>query len=105
MAIEIRHPKLREALKALVATPGFSDVVSLVIARDADENPKGAFQSVQDSLKSVGLPSPAGPFELYGREPQVMVITKGDRRIILPFTSSILAVLPGTSGRLPKASA
>ena len=66
--------KLREALKALVVTPGFSDVVSLIIVRDADDNPKGAFQSVQDALKSAALPSPEKPFERDGQEPQVMVM-------------------------------
>ena len=66
--------KTRENLKALVASPGFSDIVTLIIARDADENPTGAFQSVQDSLKAVGLPAPARPFELFSAEPQVMVM-------------------------------
>ena len=66
--------KTRENLKALVVSPGFSDIVTLIIARDADENPTGAFQSVQDSLKAVGLPAPARPFELFSAEPQVMLM-------------------------------
>ena len=66
--------KLRENLRVLAISPGFSDVASLTIVRDADDNPKGAFQSVQDALKSAALPSPEKPFERYGQEPQVMVM-------------------------------
>ena len=66
--------RLRENLRALAISPGFSDVTSLTIARDADDNPKGAFQSVQDALKSADLASPTKPFELCGQEPQVMVM-------------------------------
>ena len=66
--------KLRENLRVLAISPGFSDAASLTIVRDADDNPKGAFQSVQDALKSAALPSPEKPFERYGQEPQVMVM-------------------------------
>jgi hypothetical protein len=54
--------KLRGNLKALKTTdPGFSVLTSLGIARDADNDAKGAFQSVQDALKSAGLPCPEEP--------------------------------------------
>lgn len=45
-------------LKALVKQANFSSVVSLVIVRDADDNPVGAFQSVGSALKGVRLPVP-----------------------------------------------
>lgn len=66
--------KTRENLKALRAAPNFLEVVSLIIARDADENPKGAFQSVQDALRAVGFSAPVRPFEFSTGEPQVMVM-------------------------------
>ena len=66
--------KTRKNLKALILSPGFSDVLKLVVVRDADDNPKGAFQSVQDSLRASGLPVPLRPFELSGGKPQVMVM-------------------------------
>ncbi len=66
--------KLRENLKLLAISPGFSEVASLTIARDADDNSKGAFQSVQDALKSAGLPSPDKPFQFCGRGLQVMAM-------------------------------
>jgi len=66
--------KTRDKLNALANTPGFSNVVSLIIARDADEAPNGAFQSVQDSLKATGLPVPEKPFAFCDGEPNVMVM-------------------------------
>ena len=66
--------KLRENLRVLAISPGFSDAASLTIVRDADDNPKGAFQSVQDALKSADLTSPTKPFELCGQEPQIMIM-------------------------------
>jgi len=66
--------KTRENLKLLTVSPGFSEVATLVICRDADENPTGAFQSVRDSLKVVGLPTPDRPFELCDGEPRVMIM-------------------------------
>ena len=38
-------------LRVPAISPGFSDASSLTIVRDADDNPKGAFQNVQDALK------------------------------------------------------
>ncbi|MGC8878302.1 MAG: DUF3226 domain-containing protein [Anaerolineae bacterium] len=54
--------RLRETLKALVKSPGFSEkVASLGIIRDADTDPQAAFQSVCDTLRAAGLPIPARP--------------------------------------------
>jgi hypothetical protein len=50
--------KLRSNLKALMTDPGFPDVTVLAIIRDADADPKGAFQSVKDALSAAGLPYP-----------------------------------------------
>lgn len=66
--------KLRDNLGALVTSPNFSNVTSLCIIRDANDNPPGAFQSVHDALESANLPSPQRPFELSGQDPQVMVM-------------------------------
>jgi len=66
--------KLCENLRALTISPGFANAASITIVRDADDNPKGAFQSVQDALKSAGLPSPEKAFERYEQEPRVMVM-------------------------------
>lgn len=66
--------KIRKNLKALTKTPGFSDLFTLVVVRDADENPDGAFQSVQDALGNAGLPVPDKPFEICAGEPRVMVL-------------------------------
>jgi len=66
--------RLRENLGALVTSPNFSNVTSLCIIRDANDNPPGAFQSVHDALESANLPAPQRPFELSGQDPQVMVM-------------------------------
>ena len=51
--------KLRDNLQALVRQPKFRAVASLVIVRDGDDNPAGAFQSVIGALQACGLPQPA----------------------------------------------
>jgi len=69
---------LRERLKMLVASPRFSEVVSLGIVRDADTNPGGAFQSVCGALEIVNLPVPEFPLLPTGRGPQVTVMILPD---------------------------
>jgi len=66
--------KFGKNLKGLKPTPGFDDVKSLGIIRDADTNPKSAFQSVCDALDDVGLPVPDKPLEPAGQEPSVTVL-------------------------------
>jgi hypothetical protein len=51
-------------LKALVSTPGLSNVVSLGIIRDADEDSSAAFTSVCYALNKVGLSVPTNQLEL-----------------------------------------
>ena len=50
--------ELRGFLLALVDTPKFDTVKSIGIVRDAEQDAAGARQSVNDSLRHVGLPSP-----------------------------------------------
>ncbi|RKY70736.1 MAG: hypothetical protein DRQ14_08510 [Candidatus Latescibacterota bacterium] len=45
--------RLRRNLKALKLSPGFARVTSLTVVRDADEDPKAAFQSVRDALQAA----------------------------------------------------
>jgi hypothetical protein len=56
--------QIRPNLKALVKDPDFSKIVSIGIIRDANADPKAAFQSVRDALKSAGLPIPRLPMKL-----------------------------------------
>ena len=70
---------LRPNLKMLVVSSRYSEVVSLGIVRDADKNPKAAFQSVCGALEIVNLPVPEVPLVPTGRGPQVTVmILPGD---------------------------
>ena len=53
--------ELKGFLRGFVAMPKFPMVQSLGIVRDAEKTAKGAFDSVQSSLSSAGLPVPAKP--------------------------------------------
>ncbi len=55
--------KFRSFLGTLRLTEGFNQVTSIGILRDADSNPSGAFQSIQDSLNYNKLPCPGKPVE------------------------------------------
>lgn len=59
---------LRDNLAGLVKQRPFLDgfVSSIVIVRDADDNPMGAFASVCDALQQVGLSMPARCLEMTG---------------------------------------
>ena len=64
-------------LRALVKTPGFSNVVSLGIMRDANSNAQSAFESVCGALKDASLLFPTQPLMLTNRiqdKPQVIVL-------------------------------
>lgn len=56
--------ELPSFLKALKATPGFAQVTSLGIIRDAEDDPKAAFQSVCSALThaDLGVPKQPGVF-------------------------------------------
>ncbi|MGC8785609.1 MAG: DUF3226 domain-containing protein [Armatimonadota bacterium] len=67
-----------ETWRAVVATPGFAELEALAIVRDADDNPQGAFQSVKDTLRNVGLSPPSAPFRIQQGTPKVCVIILPD---------------------------
>jgi hypothetical protein len=50
--------KLAVNLKALIKQTNYISVVSIVIVRDADDNPAGAFQSICSALENARLPVP-----------------------------------------------
>ena len=64
--IEVRDfggiTELRDAIRALVLTPGFDQVRTLVVARDAELDADAAMMSVTSALADVGLPQPTKPF-------------------------------------------
>ncbi len=65
---------LRDALDAVVKNPGFPDVNSLGLVRDADQNPKAAFQSICSILPLVGLPVPKTVLAPIGQNPRVTIM-------------------------------
>ena len=65
---------LRPFLKGLPAFPGFVNVVSLGITRDADDYADRTFGSICDSLSDAGLPVPDAPLVLASGQPQVIVM-------------------------------
>jgi len=75
--IEIRDfggvTDMRPYLKTLVDTPGFDNVISLGVARDAETNAASAFQSVADSLRQYGLPAPRVPLATAEGRPRTSV--------------------------------
>jgi hypothetical protein len=71
--------RIRSQLSAIVKEPQFSEVTALGVVRDADTDPKSAFQSVRDALAAAGLPSPKNPLHPVKGHPTVNVM-------ILPFS-------------------
>jgi hypothetical protein len=69
---------LSRYLKTLVVRPGYPDIVSLGITRDADNSAQSAFQSVCSSLNSASLSIPSKPGEIAGDNPQVSVLILPD---------------------------
>ncbi len=65
--------KLRAMLKAITETAP-SDLLSVTVVRDADDDPDAAFQSVQDALRAAGLAVPAAPSLSAGERPRVTVV-------------------------------
>lgn len=65
-------------LKTLSLRPGYSEVVSLGITRDADESANNAFDSVCGFLKNGKLPVPSHPKEIKGESLQVSVLILPD---------------------------
>lgn len=76
--IDILHLRGKEnyqALRAIAITPGFlSSVRSLGIVRDADTDPRGAFQSICSHLRNANLPEPPRARERTEGTPCVCVL-------------------------------
>ena len=66
--------KIRQNLKALVRRPSFPRVEVLGVIRDADADPKSAFQSVRDALAAAELPAPKKPLQPAKGPPRVNVM-------------------------------
>ena len=67
-------PKLPSYLRNLRNIPGYLEVISLGITRDADDSAQSAFQSVCSSLNTASLSIPSKPREIAGDNPQVSVM-------------------------------
>jgi hypothetical protein len=80
--IEIRDiggkTKFRTNVRTLTITPGFYNVTSVGVIRDADDNPASAFQSVCDALQSAGFAKPTKTLQPVGDSPQVVVMILPD---------------------------
>lgn len=69
---------LRKFLKAIALESGFSQVQSLAVVRDADQNPSSAFISVRDALGAADLPTPNDPYTILDKQPRVAVLILPD---------------------------
>lgn len=69
---------LSSYLKTLKMRPGYLNIVSLGITRDADNSAQSAFQSVCGSLNRASLPVPSKPGEITGNSPQVSILILPD---------------------------
>lgn len=65
---------IRQMLKVIKQSPGYSKVSSIGVVRDADANAGSALQSVQDALRDANLPSPDAPLSLAGTDRRVAVL-------------------------------
>ena len=54
---------LRRFLGVLPQIPGYSDLESIGVTRDADENSDSAAKRVRDALRAAGFPVPDSPLE------------------------------------------
>ncbi|MGH7597070.1 MAG: DUF3226 domain-containing protein [bacterium] len=67
--------ELKGFLKALRNAPNFArQVVSLGIVRDAETDPKAAFQSVCSALRNADLTEPPRPIAQAGENPKISVL-------------------------------
>ena len=65
---------IRQTLKVITQSSGFSAVSSIGVVRDADVNAGSALQSVQDALRDANLPAPDKPLSLAGDDIRVAVL-------------------------------
>ncbi len=66
--------QLRVFLSTLTKMSGFSSVRSVGVVRDAEQNPDGAFESVQGALEHAGLTAPDAPERRIEGPPAVNVL-------------------------------
>lgn len=67
--------KIHKKLKALTTlAPNFSNVTSIGIVRDADDKPKGAFQSICSALKKAGLSVPRKQLSFTAERPKIGIL-------------------------------
>jgi hypothetical protein len=69
---------LRNFLATLLRRPGFSNLVSVAVTRDADDDAKAAFQSVNSALDSVSLSKPNASGVFTSGQPRVGVFILPD---------------------------
>lgn len=65
---------LKNKLNVVKYAHSFEDVTAIGIVRDADGNPKGAFDSVCSALQSANLPKPTEPLSSSTETPRIMVM-------------------------------
>ncbi|MDP8240766.1 MAG: hypothetical protein P9X24_16890 [Candidatus Hatepunaea meridiana] len=70
--------KIHKNLSMLSVSPGFPDIVSIGIVRDADTDPQSAFRSVCTAIENAGLSKPAKPMQPVGQNPSVTVMILPD---------------------------
>ena len=70
--------KLPDYLAALVLRPGFGDLNSLGVTRDADNNAQSGFDSVRDALRRIGLAAPSTHVAIEQGKPQVGIFILPD---------------------------
>jgi hypothetical protein len=66
--------KLPATLRTLPKTPGYENLRSLGIVRDADADCERAFQSVRTALANASLPTPDSPLQIAAGTPSVTVM-------------------------------
>lgn len=76
---------LKDKLTVIVQMPNFGNIKKLGIERDADDNPKGTYDSICDALRVNNLSIPSRCIEVVGNNPEVcvMVIPSQDSKGML----------------------
>jgi len=72
--------ELRRNLELVVNDPLFRKIQTISVIRDADDDPRAAFQSVRDALKHYKLAAPPKPLELAPGRPMVQVMILPDAK-------------------------
>ncbi len=62
---------LKKYLKTLILLPGYENVETILIARDAETDSSAAVSSITTALREAALPVPEKPCEFVGNTPKV----------------------------------